>query len=402
MTRLIKVLIEQQVIPPYRVPFFSRLAEQVDLLVLASEGIRLPGINDVTDGLSFRTIRSKEVIYRGFTCRSHYVYHKDIISALRKHSANVYITNSIFTNAFAAYSNLRLELEMTNVSMVTWGCEGYDNRDFKAVKRKNLQKNSLKYLLRHPSFWPYLFQGHPSFYGVKMCNGFLTYSSLTAKYWQQVWDIPISKITIAHNAIDTDALFAYYRNWLNSGLQRSTRKIIFVGRITAEKKIDFLLRAFRRVKEMFPDIALTLVGEGPARLYLERYIDEMQLKDVEFLGEIQDQTLLANTMCSSSLFVMPGLGGLGINSAMACGLPVICSEADGTELDLVQEGENGWFFISGDEDDLLRKLITAFSDPQRLEQYGKESARRINNVYNLENMVNSFVDRIELSAQVIN
>ena len=45
----------------------------------------------------------------------------------------------------------------------------------------------------------------------------------------------------------------------------------------------------------------------------------------------------------SNIFVLPGTGGLAINEAMAYGLPVICSEADGTEKDLVIKVERGQY-----------------------------------------------------------
>lgn len=52
--------------------------------------------------------------------------------------------------------------------------------------------------------------------------------------------------------------------------------------------------------------------------------------------------------------ISPGLGGQGFNIAMVCGLPIICSQGDGTELDLVREGQNGWFFVSGSEEELAK------------------------------------------------
>ena len=39
---------------------------------------------------------------------------------------------------------------------------------------------------------------------------------------------------------------------------------------------------------------------------------------------------------------------------MACGLQIICSQGYGTELDLVMEGQNGWFFVSGSKEDLAK------------------------------------------------
>jgi len=87
---------------------------------------------------------------------------------------------------------------------------------------------------------------------------------------------------------------------------------------------------------------------------------------VFFHRETWDTYELARMMGSSSLFVMPGLGGLGLNSAMACGLPIICTQADGTELDLVKEGKNGWFFQNGNYHDLARVIMKVLAEDEVL------------------------------------
>ena len=42
------------------------------------------------------------------------------------------------------------------------------------------------------------------------------------------------------------------------------------------------------------------------------------------------------------MYVLPGTGGLGLNEAMAHGLPMIAGYADGSADDLVVDGETGY------------------------------------------------------------
>lgn len=386
---MIRVLVEQQVIPPYRIPFFDKLAKRIDLLVLASDRASVSGVGDVIGGVPFPSVRSRELTYHG-----HHAYHQDIVRILREHAIDVYVSNWNYLTTYAVYSRLYRELLSTGVRIIYWGCDGYANRNLDAVKRIN----ALGYKLVHPKAWPHV-QNDPNAFALKIADGFVAYSNFTARYWQHVWGVPTTRISVAHNAIDTAPLLNRYRELLSAGRPRVEGRIVFAGRMTTDKGLDLLLRAYGKVKKAFPVASLTLVGDGPVRVPLERTVDGWQLKDVEFLGEIRDQIKLADVMCRASLFILPGLGGLAVNTAMACGLPIICSDADGTELDLVREGVNGWFFSPGDDDDLTRVMGYGLSSPELLYKYGKESVRLIENVYNLDNMVSAFVKRIECVLQ---
>jgi glycosyltransferase involved in cell wall biosynthesis len=165
------------------------------------------------------------------------------------------------------------------------------------------------------------------------------------------------------------------------------------------KQIDLLLRAYGRVKRIYDEASLMLIGDGPLRPVLEEQARRLRLDDIAFLGYIEDQIGLADLLYTASLYVLPGLGGLGINTAMACGLPVICSRGDGTERDLVQEGLNGWFFAWNSEEDLARVILQAISAPEQLARAGTESLRLIQERYNLDRMVDAFLDRVERTLE---
>ena len=52
---------------------------------------------------------------------------------------------------------------------------------------------------------------------------------------------------------------------------------------------------------------------------------------------------LSSYLSNADSFLLPGTGGLAINEAMAYGLPIISTIGDGTVIDLVFEGQNGYY-----------------------------------------------------------
>ena len=98
---------------------------------------------------------------------------------------------------------------------------------------------------------------------------------------------------------------------------------------------------------------------------------------------------------SVHVFVLPGLGGLAISEAMAHGLPVVATEADGCEVDLVEEGANGYLLPVGDRDALEARLDEMLSDPQRLERMSAHSRQVIERRYNINTYMQNVVAAVK-------
>ena len=108
---------------------------------------------------------------------------------------------------------------------------------------------------------------------------------------------------------------------------------------------------------------------------------------------------LAQYMNESSVYVLAGMGGLSINDAMCFSLPIICSVCDGTEKDLVFEGENGFFFREDDVADLTEKLIWILSDLPKAVQMGKKSLQIIKERANLDVFSNMYKKALSYAVQ---
>jgi len=82
-----------------------------------------------------------------------------------------------------------------------------------------------------------------------------------------------------------------------------------------------------------------------------------------------------------------------VQEAMSYGLPVIVAKGDGTQDDLVREG-NGWQIPPEDYSTLLYTMKNALSDTARLRRMGDESFRIVSEEINTQKMVASFVNAL--------
>src|SRR6185369_11044416 len=90
--------------------------------------------------------------------------------------------------------------------------------------------------------------------------------------------------------------------------------ILFVGRLQARKRVDYLLRA---CAEMESKPRLLIVGDGPERAALESLAKDVY-PSAEFIGA-KHGAELKPYFEQADLFVLPGTGGLAVQEAMSYG-----------------------------------------------------------------------------------
>jgi glycosyltransferase involved in cell wall biosynthesis len=222
---------------------------------------------------------------------------------------------------------------------------------------------------------------------VRQFDAMITYSRRGASEYQSAGFSP-ERIFIAPNAVAlTPASPPAARPSEYAG-GRPT--VLFVGRLQARKRLDFLLRACAALPEA-QQPELQVVGDGPARAGLQALAAQIYPR-AQFPGFRQGAEL-GEFYSSADLFVLPGTGGLAVQQAMSHGLPVLVAEADGTQSDLVRP-ENGWCLPPGDLPALTAALQSALADINRLRQMGQASYRIVSQEINVENMVQVFTQAV--------
>lgn len=379
----LRVVIQQQVLPPYRVPFFEALGKHVDLTVCIALNSSIPGVETVPndrDHRHFRVEAFQEGVYLGRR------FQRGAIDYALSEKADVLVAGAGYLQYLAwALRELR-RLRRANVKIMTWGCEGYEFDD--ESQWRSYMSGSL---LRRIHF-VYLGMVYR-----RVVSAAVAYSRHTVDFWRYAYKIPENRLFVAENAVDTKYAEQEYRSVLRGDRTRKQDQVVFVGRLIPSKRIDLLIRAFAKVLQRAPQAMLVIVGDGPARSDLVRLVSEIGIDAgrVEFGGHISDKKEIARILASSGVFVLPGYGGLALNEAMAAGLAIVCSRGDGTERHLVGQGENGLFVRREDEESLVDAMLMLLTDTALIQRMGEASFARITQKFTLENMVSGYIRAIE-------
>ncbi|WP_417509272.1 glycosyltransferase [Microbacterium sp.] len=156
---------------------------------------------------------------------------------------------------------------------------------------------------------------------------------------------------------------------------REKNRIVFVGRLTAEKQVEVILEAMTKLDPAL-DVTFDIVGGGDQRKSLERLASELGIADrVTFHGRTTDEELRA-ILSRASLFVIASIAELqsiATMEAMASALPIVAADAVALP-HLVHDGENGYLFEPGDVTELAARLTDVLTaDPAEYERMQRAS-----------------------------
>lgn len=128
------------------------------------------------------------------------------------------------------------------------------------------------------------------------------------------------------------------------------RQFVYVGRLSPEKNINFLVDFFNR----HTDYSLTLIGDGP----LFDHLQAIAGTNVKLAGYVKN-TELGSLMQEFDVFILPSLAepwGLVVEEAISFGLPILCSDRVGCSQDVVVQHQLGLEFDPYSESSLLAAI----------------------------------------------
>lgn len=173
-------------------------------------------------------------------------------------------------------------------------------------------------------------------------------------------------------------------------IPKEKRIILYVGRISFEKRLDVLLSAFKKISEKRDDVFLLIAGGGP---YLDDYTklaQAMGLQNIAFAGFVPDENL-SSYYAAADLFVSASdteTFGLTFVEAMFFGLPVVGVNRLGASDVITQKV--GLLAEPSNSTDLAR-CISLVLDHKKLFDEFKKNAKKEAQKYSIENTVRSFM-----------
>lgn len=210
---------------------------------------------------------------------------------------------------------------------------------------------------------------------VKRARHIIAVSRQTADDLIHFFGTAANKITVIHNGVDAAFTPASSEHCAQFRRQRGLpeRYLLYLGTLEPRKNLSCLLQAYARWLNQRPHehTGVKLILAGAKGWFYEeifRQVQSLRLNNqVLFPGYIPELEL-PDWYRSAEAFVYPSLFegfGLPLLEAMACGTPVLCSQASSL-LEVV--GDSALTFSPDSEDDLLVKLRRLLADPHLQEE----------------------------------
>jgi glycosyltransferase involved in cell wall biosynthesis len=154
-------------------------------------------------------------------------------------------------------------------------------------------------------------------------------------------------------------------------------QIVHLGRLRRYKSVDVVVRALVRIREVFPEAELQIVGDGPDRVRLQTLAFQLGLSNaVHFRGFLPRKEVV-ELLHRTQLFLNPSPKegwGLTVIEANECGVPVVASRRPGLT-DSVRDGETGLLAEYGDVDDFAAKALSLLTDPPQWRAMSENAVR---------------------------
>ncbi|HEX8068931.1 MAG TPA: glycosyltransferase [Pyrinomonadaceae bacterium] len=192
--------------------------------------------------------------------------------------------------------------------------------------------------------------------------------------------VPADKIVTIYNGMDVERVAPRPRLTRAEALRLfglpadgARRFVTIVANMRhALKDQATFLRAARRVREVVPEAAFVLAGEGELLAQTRAYAAELGLQEHAFFtGRCAEVSELLNVseVCALSSRGVEGFSN-SITEYMAAARPVVATDVGGAR-EAIVEGETGFVVPVGDDEALAARVVELLRDPARAEAMGR-------------------------------
>lgn len=368
---MVKVIIIQQVMKQYRLPFFLRLHD-----TLAMRGIDLTvAYSEPSKAHAARKDNVELPAHVGLKVKAYWFFNRLVYQPLWKHIA---AADLVVIGPEIKYVINPLLLLMSALGLKTVAFWGLGPNRFPG--RSNVAEwIKVKFFTK--------------------VNWWFAYTDTIADYLKKR-GMPAAQITTVQNATDTSGLRRLIEDIPDEdsasqklALTGSTesRVGIYCGMLQEIKALPFLIETARRVRQRCSSFHLLVVGDGPERAWLEREIADEPW--IHYLGAAFDRK---KALCYkiADISLLGGTAGLAIVDSFAAGLPLLATQlpTHPPEISYVRDGWNGRL-VPHDSAEFSEAIVETISNPATLSKL-RAGAWESGGRYTMETMVENFSNGI--------
>jgi glycosyltransferase involved in cell wall biosynthesis len=191
--------------------------------------------------------------------------------------------------------------------------------------------------------------------------------------------LPSRKIQVIPNAVDIEEILRLSGEAATGvpPLYQKQKWIVFVGRLSREKGLIHLIRAFSRLTLIHGQVALLIIGDGPDREKLESFVNSLQLNlSVYFLGF---KSNVYPYIRQAEFLVLPSLTEgmpVVILEAFALRKPVVATRVGGIP-EVVRNDKEGMLVGARNESELGNAIARLIQRTDTTKQMGENAFRRV-------------------------
>jgi glycogen(starch) synthase len=168
--------------------------------------------------------------------------------------------------------------------------------------------------------------------------------------------------------------------------------LLCIGRLVAEKGFDLALKAFASIADRFPDVRLTIAGDGPVRSDLEKQASELGIDGlVTFLGQVIPDNVMA-ILNRGTIVIIPSREEAFSLVALEAALmarPVVATNVGGLP-EVVAQKQTGFLVEQDDSGALAEAIEFLLEHPKTATEMGKASRRRAQEVFGWKRFEDSY------------
>jgi glycosyltransferase involved in cell wall biosynthesis len=197
------------------------------------------------------------------------------------------------------------------------------------------------------------------------------------------------KIKVIPNGVDTKLFLPMEKQGNN------ITRILWVGRFVPGKGVEYLIGAFNSLVKEYPDLKLLMIGEGPLKENIEQKVHDLGLTESISIKMFVPNFELPIIYQSSDVFVLPSLSeGVPrvILEAMACGIPIVCTELP--QLTDIVKG-CGLLVPLMDSQALAEATSKIISDTELVRKFGEKGRAKVVKDHSWENIVKKTIGLYE-------